>query len=71
MDVDVVVHARQLEVVVGGVGRVVGNVEGLAADGIEHVCVCHPDGRPRRRALDGAGAVAQLDDVLGCGRGEW
>lgn len=71
VDVDVIVHTRQLEVVVGGVGRVVGDVEGLAADGVEHVCVCDPDGRPRRRALDGAGAIAQLDDVLGGGRCEW
>lgn len=70
-DVDVVVHARQLQVVVGGVGRVGGDVEGLAADGVEDVGVCDPDGRPRRRALDGAVGVAQLGDVLGRGRREW
>lgn len=71
VDVDVVVDARQLEVVVGGVGRVVGDVEGLAADGVEDVRVGDPDGRPRRRALNGAQRVAQLDDVLGRGRREW
>lgn len=71
MDVDVVVHTCQLEVVVGGVGRVVGDVEGLAADGVQDIGVGNPDGGPRRRALYGAGGVAQLGDVLSRGRGEW
>lgn len=69
--VDVVVHTRQLEVVVGGVGRVVSNVEGLAADGVQDVGVCDPDGCPRRRALYGAVCVAQLSDILCRGRREW
>lgn len=71
VDVDVVVDARQLQVVVGGVCRVVGDVEGLAADGVQDVGVCDPDGRPRRRALYGAVGVAQLGNVLGRGRREW
>lgn len=71
VDIDVVVHARQLQVVVGGVGRVVGDVKGLAADGVEDVGVVDPDGGPRRRALYGAAGVAQLGDVLGCGWCEW
>lgn len=71
VDVDVVVHTRQLEVVVGSVGRVVGDVEGLAADGVQDVGVCDPDGCPRRRALYGAVRVAQLGDILCRGRREW
>ena len=71
VDVDVVVLARQLEVVVGGVGGVVGDVEGLAADGVEYVRVGDPDGCPRRRALYGAVGVAELGHILGRGRSEW
>lgn len=71
MDIDVVVHTCQLEVVVRSVSRVIGDVEGLAADGVEDVGVCDSDGRPRRRALYGAGGVAELRNILGRRRREW
>lgn len=71
MDVNVVVLARQLQVVVSGVCRVVGDIEGLAADWVEDVGVVDPDGSPRRSALDGAAGVAQLGDVLGRSWCEW
>lgn len=71
MNIDVVVHTRQLEVVVGGVCCVIGDVEGLAADGVEDVGVCDSDGCPRRSALYGAGGVAQLRNILGRRGREW
>lgn len=62
---DVIVLASQLEVVVRRVCRVVGDVEGVAADRVEDVGVVGTDGGPGGGALDGARGVANLLDV-GC-----
>lgn len=69
--VNVIVQARQLQVVIGDVGDNVGDVERVTADRLIDIGAGRPDRTPCRRARESALRVANLSELLGRGWDEW